>query len=68
MQGLLECLGIPYTGSGILASALAMDKLRTKQVWHSLGIPTPRHAVLAASRLYCRQRGTGLPFDRQTGP
>ncbi len=35
MQGLLECLGIPYTGSGILASALAMDKLRTKQVWHS---------------------------------
>ena len=47
MQGLLECLGIPYTGSGILASALAMDKLRTKQVWHSLGIPTPRHAVLA---------------------
>ncbi|WP_263260471.1 D-alanine--D-alanine ligase [Pseudomonas sp. RIT-PI-S] len=47
MQGLLECLGIPYTGSGILASALAMDKLRTKQVWHSLGISTPRHAVLA---------------------
>lgn len=48
MQGLLECLGIPYTGSGILASALAMDKLRTKQVWHSQGIPTPRHAVLAS--------------------
>ena len=47
MQGLLECAGIPYTGSGILASALAMDKLRTKQVWHSLGIPTPRHAVLS---------------------
>lgn len=46
MQGLLECLGIPYTGSGVLASALAMDKLRTKQVWHSLGLPTPRHAVL----------------------
>ena len=48
MQGLLECLGIPYTGSGILASALAMDKLRTKQVWKSLGIPTPHHAVLAS--------------------
>ena len=48
MQGLLECAGIPYTGSGILASALAMDKLRTKQVWHSLGIPTPRHAVLCS--------------------
>ncbi|QXH36698.1 D-alanine--D-alanine ligase [Pseudomonas muyukensis] len=50
MQGLLECLGIPYTGSGILASALAMDKLRTKQVWQSLGIPTPRHAVLASAQ------------------
>lgn len=48
MQGLLECAGIPYTGSGILASALAMDKLRTKQVWQSLGLPTPRHAVLAS--------------------
>ncbi|WP_439859586.1 D-alanine--D-alanine ligase [Pseudomonas sp. MBLB4136] len=46
MQGLLECAGIPYTGSGILASALAMDKLRTKQVWQSLGLPTPRHAAL----------------------
>ncbi len=49
MQGLLECLGIPYTGSGILASALAMDKLRTKQVWHSLGIP------IAASRRACSE-------------
>jgi D-alanine-D-alanine ligase len=41
MQGLLEVLGLPYTGSGVLASALAMDKLRTKQVWSSAGIPTP---------------------------
>ena len=48
MQGLLECLGIPYTGSGVLASALAMCKLRTKQVWHSLDITTPRHAVLGS--------------------
>lgn len=46
MQGLLECAGIPYTGSGVLASALAMDKLRTKQIWRSLGLPTPPHAVL----------------------
>lgn len=46
MQGLLECLEIPYTGSGVLASALAMDKLRTKQVWQSLGLSTPLHAVL----------------------
>lgn len=61
MQGLLECLGIPYTGSGILASALAMDKLRTKQVWQSLGIPTPRHAVLA-SVSDCLQASTELGF------
>ncbi|AUF97827.1 D-alanine--D-alanine ligase [Pseudomonas sp. 02C 26] len=61
MQGLLECLGIPYTGSGILASALAMDKLRTKQVWQSLGIPTPRHAVLATEQ-DCIAAGTELGF------
>ncbi|MBK4993957.1 D-alanine--D-alanine ligase [Pseudomonas sp. S37] len=61
MQGLLECLGIPYTGSGILASALAMDKLRTKQVWQSLGIPTPRHAVLASEN-DCLQASTELGF------
>ncbi|WP_087500434.1 D-alanine--D-alanine ligase [Pseudomonas sp. SID14000] len=61
MQGLLECLGIPYTGSGILASALAMDKLRTKQVWQSLGIPTPRHAVLA-SESDCLLAATELGF------
>jgi D-alanine-D-alanine ligase len=67
MQGLLECLGIPYTGSGILASALAMDKLRTKQVWHSLGFRR-RVTPVQRSRLYFRGDGTGLPFDRQTGP
>ncbi|MDD1015281.1 D-alanine--D-alanine ligase [Pseudomonas rubra] len=61
MQGLLECLGIPYTGSGILASALAMDKLRTKQVWHSLGIATPRHAVLS-SEADCISAGAELGF------
>jgi D-alanine-D-alanine ligase len=48
MQGLLECLGIPYTGSGVLASALAMDKLRTKQVWQSLDLATPRHMALTS--------------------
>ena len=61
MQGLLECAGIPYTGSGILASALAMDKLRTKQVWQSLGLPTPRHAVLASAE-DCRAAATELGF------
>jgi D-alanine-D-alanine ligase len=47
LQGMLETLGIPYTGSGVLGSALAMDKLRTKQVWQSAGIPTPAWRVLA---------------------
>jgi len=61
MQGLLECLNIPYTGSGILASALAMDKLRTKQVWQSLGLPTPHHAVLA-SEADCISAGAELGF------
>ncbi len=61
MQGLLECLEIPYTGSGVLASALAMDKLRTKQVWQSLGLSTPRHAVLA-SAADCRSAAAELGF------
>ncbi|MGI9212012.1 MAG: D-alanine--D-alanine ligase [Methylococcaceae bacterium] len=42
LQGTLESFGIGYTGSGVLASALSMDKLRTKQCWHGLGLPTPR--------------------------
>src|SRR5690554_2061788 len=46
LQGLLQSLKLPYTGSGVMASALAMDKLRTKQVWQSLGLPTPAYAVL----------------------
>jgi len=61
MQGLLECAGIPYTGSGILASALAMDKLRTKQVWLSLGLPTPKHAALA-SEADCHAAAAELGF------
>ncbi len=40
MQGLLEIMGLPYTGSGVLASALAMDKVKTKQVWSQLGLST----------------------------
>ena len=41
IQGALETLGIPYTGSGVLASALGMDKIRTKRLWQSLDLPTP---------------------------
>jgi len=42
MQGALDLMGIPYTGSGVLASALAMDKVRTKWIWQAAGVPTPR--------------------------
>lgn len=48
VQGLLETLGVSYTGSGVLASALAMDKLRTKHLWRGIGLPTPEFEVLTA--------------------
>ena len=47
LQGLLESFNVPYTGSDVLGSALSMDKIRTKQVWLSLGLPTPRYARLS---------------------
>ncbi len=47
VQGALELLGIPYTGSGVLASALAMDKWRTKLLWHATGVPTPRCELIS---------------------
>lgn len=46
VQGALECMGLPYTGSGVLASALAMDKLRCKQLWQGIGLPTAGFARL----------------------
>jgi D-alanine-D-alanine ligase len=46
MQGALEILALPYTGSGVLASALAMDKLRTKEVWLAASLPTPPFCML----------------------
>ena len=49
VQGALETLKIPYTGSGVMASALAMDKWRTKLVWLASGIPTPRYRVATAA-------------------
>jgi len=44
LQGALQSLGVPCTGSGVLGSALSMDKIRTKQVWQALGLPTPDYA------------------------
>ncbi len=49
VQGALEVLGVPYTGSGVMGSALAMDKWRTKLVWLASGIPTPRYHVIDAN-------------------
>jgi len=46
IQGALELLGIPYTGSGVMASAIAMDKVFTKRIWQTHGLPTPRYLVL----------------------
>jgi len=48
VQGALELMGMPYTGSGVMASSLAMDKWRTKLVWIAAGIPTPRFVMLEA--------------------
>ena len=50
VQGALELLGIPYTGSGVMASSIAMDKVMTKRVWLADGLPTPRHVCLAPDR------------------
>ncbi|MBA4502454.1 D-alanine--D-alanine ligase [Marinobacterium marinum] len=48
IQGVLEMMGKPYTGSGVAASALGMDKLRCKQLWQGAGLPTPLFSVLDA--------------------
>ena len=48
IQGALEVIGMPYTGSGVLGSALSMDKLRCKQLWQGCGVPTPEYTELRA--------------------
>src|SRR5580765_5983343 len=63
MQGILEWLGIPYTGSGVLASALAMDKVRTKRIWSAEGLPTAPYAVLTReTNLKIVARKLGVPL------
>jgi D-alanine-D-alanine ligase len=62
VQGLLEAFGVPYTGSNVLGSALSMDKIRTKQVWLSLGLPTPRYARVSSNDdVAVLARALGLP-------
>ncbi len=46
MQGLLEVMKLPYTGSGVMGSSIAMDKLKTKQIWLAMGLPTPEFYIL----------------------
>ncbi|MCM2307295.1 MAG: D-alanine--D-alanine ligase [Sulfuritalea sp.] len=63
LQGALDLLAIPYTGSGVLASALAMDKWRSKLVWQASGLPVPDYVVLdAASDFAAVEAQLGLPL------
>ena len=63
VQGALETLGIPYTGSGVMASALAVDKWRTKLVWLASGIPTPKYRMVDARTDWMRTVAElGLPL------
>ena len=63
VQGALELLGIPYTGSGVMASALSLDKLRTKLIWLASGLPTPPHEVITSDSDWTAVAGKlGLPL------
>lgn len=63
IQGALELLGIPYTGSGVMASAIGMDKWRTKLLWRAAGLPTADWAILAAdSDFDAAEKQLGLPI------
>ena len=63
VQGALETLHVPYTGSGVMASALAMDKWRTKLVWNATGVPTPKCALLTESSDFAKVvAALGLPI------
>lgn len=50
IQGLLELISMPYTGSGVMASSLAMDKLKTKQIWLAMGLPTPEFCIIDSEK------------------
>jgi D-alanine-D-alanine ligase len=67
VQGALELMGIPYTGSGVMASSIAMDKAMTKRVWLAEGLPTPRYVLVrrdahAAVDAQALVRELGLPL------
>jgi len=63
IQGVLELMGIPYTGSGVLASALGIDKWRTKTLWRAAGLPVPDYMLLDENSDYAAvERKLGLPL------
>jgi D-alanine-D-alanine ligase len=63
LQGALQSLGVPYTGSGVLGSALSLDKVRAKQVWIALGMPTPKFRTLPrGSDVHAAAREIGFPL------
>ena len=63
LQGALEWMGIPYTGSGVLGSAIGMDKWRSKMIWQACGLPTPRYRILSAGDDWSAvARDLGLPL------
>lgn len=63
MQGLLDLMGIPYTGSGVMASAVGMDKWRTKLLWRASGVVTPDFAMLDANTDFAQViKQLGLPL------
>ena len=63
LQGALQSLGVPFTGSGVLGSALSLDKVRAKQVWLSMGLPTPRYkAIPRGADVHAAAREIGFPL------
>jgi D-alanine-D-alanine ligase len=62
IQGALETIGMPYTGSGVLGSALGMDKYRTKLAWAGLGLPTAESTLLAEAADLRRAAAIGFPL------
>jgi len=62
VQGALELLGIPYTGSGVMASSIAIDKVMTKRVWMAEGLPTPKYRLLRRGA-YSRQQVIAIPDE-----
>lgn len=67
IQGLLEFLGIPYTGSGVLASAVGMDKIASKKIFLADGIPTPEFAILAEEEYRKDPNGTVTAIAESIG-